>query len=135
MLWFIDFFRDLYRRLLAKWAQLLAALKDPKNDPWWQALHFSAGMMFPLVGAVFGGIYAAVWAGSGHQVLACVLGWSAITTLVGGVVWVVPKEFVFDILVEGATVADGLLDAWSYWKGIIVSWGILLLLVWALGAA
>src|SRR5690348_9083025 len=98
--------------LKAEWAKLLAALKNPANDPWWQALHFAAGMMFPLIGASFGGIYAAVWAGSGHQVLTCVLCWAALASIAGGVVWVVPKEFLFDIYVEGASFDDGWRDAW-----------------------
>jgi hypothetical protein len=118
----------------ALWTRLLAALKNPANDPWWQALHFSAGMMFPLFGAAFGGLYASIYAGSGHQVLVCVIAWALLATLAGGVGWVVPKEFIFDILVESATWQDGVRDAGSYWKGILLSWGIILLVVWVLGA-
>jgi len=125
-LFLADFFRDL-------WRGLLAALKNPQFDPFWQALHFAAGMMFPLIGASFGGLWAARFAASSHQSLASELAWAGISSLVGGVVWVVPKEFWWDVAYENASEWDGLKDAAHYWAGMALSWAGVLISVRALG--
>ena len=130
---------SIFRSLKASWLQFrlkyLACLDNKSCNPAWQTGHILAGFLFPWVGAGLGGLYASVYAGSGHQVLACVLGWSAITTLIGDVGWVVPKEWWWDIRQEHATVSGGLDDALHYWIGSAVSWGIILGMVWALGAS
>src|SRR5512146_2084028 len=95
-------------QLKAFWARYLACLKNPQCNPAWQTAHCVAGFMFPWIGAGFGGIYAAAgYAGSPHQVLVCVLCFAVLSTIAGDILWVLPKEFIWDIKEEGATEAGG----------------------------
>ncbi len=122
-------------KLKAFWARYLACLKNPAANPAWQTAHAVAGFAFPWVGAGIGGIYAAAGnAASHHQVLVCVLGFAALASLLGDVLWVLPKEFIYDIKVEGATDKGGWEDALHYWIPSLVSWGIIVAISFVLGA-
>ena len=127
--------RQIRSTIAAFLKRYLACLKNPRCNPAWQTGHAVAGFAFPWIGAGFGGIYAAVHAGSGHQVWVCVLCFALLSSLVGDILWVLPKEFIWDIKEEGATEAGGLDDALHYWIPSAVSWGIILLIAYALGAS
>ena len=133
----IDIFRSVRQfaaqKVLHFWTPLLTALKDPKNDPFWQALHYAFGIIFTLGGAAWGGLYAAKHAGSGHQVLVSVLLGAALGAVVIGVAWGIPKEFGFDPYVEGASMWGGARDLSFYWGGIATALAFILVTVWILG--
>lgn len=126
-------FRSVRQFAVQFWAKYLACLDNKACNPAWQTGHVIAGFLFPFIGGTIGGLYAAKNAGSGHQVLASVLCFSALTTLIGDVGWVFPKEFIWDIRQEHATVSGGIDDALHYWVGSAVAWGIILVTVWILG--
>lgn len=124
-----------FAKLDAFKARYLACLKNPAANPAWQTAHVVAGFAFPWVGAGLGGIYAARFAGSGHQVWVCVLCFTVLSSLLGDVVWTLPKEFWWDLREENATVAGGLDDALHYWIPSLISWGIILIFALALGVS
>lgn len=131
----IDVFRSVRQSAVQFWAKYLACLDNKSCNPAWQTGHVLAGFLFPFVGGSIGGLYAAKNAGSGHQVLACVLSFAALTTFIGDVCWVLPKEFLWDVKIEKATISGGLDDALHYWLATAVAWGILLLTIWILGVS
>ena len=115
------------------WRKFLADLENPDYDKFWQALHFSAGLVVTLSGAVCGGLYAAKHAGSGHQVLVSILVGAAIGAFLVGVVWGCPKEFGFDVIVEKATAWGGVRDLSFYAGGIATAFALILAVGWYLG--
>ena len=128
-----SFFRGVRTAYVQFWAKYLATLENPSCDYAWQTAHVLAGFLFPWVGAGLGGLYAAKNAGSGHQVLASVLSFAALTTFIGDVCWVLPKEFLWDVKIEKATISGGLDDALHYWLATAAAWGVLLVTIWILG--
>lgn len=134
-LYLASIFRSVRTSCVQFWAKYMACLDNKACNPAWQTGHILAGFAFPFVGGCIGGLYAAAHAGSGHQVLACVLSFAAIATLLIDVVWVFPKEFVWDIRAEHATVSGGLDDALHYWIASAVAWGIILFTVLVLGVS
>src|SRR5690348_16477263 len=101
----------IWRKISSFLAKYMASLDNKQCNPAWQTGHVLAGFLFPWIGGTMGGLYAAVHAGSGHQVLASVLTSAAITSIIGNALWVIPKEFWWDIRNEHATVSGGLDDA------------------------
>ena len=129
----LDVFRSVRQSAARFWAKYLACLDNKACNPAWQTGHVLAGFLFPFVGGTIGGLYAAKNAGSGHQVLACVIGFAILTSLIGDVLWVLPKEFWWDIRQENATVSGGLDDALHYWIASAVAWFVIIAAVLILG--
>lgn len=123
------------RQITAFLEKYLACLKNPECNPAWQTGHAVAGFAFPWIGAGLGGVYASVHAGSGHQVFVCVVSFAVLSSIIGDILWVLPKEFIWDIKEEGASEAGGWDDALHYWVPSAVSWGIILLAAYLLGAS
>lgn len=98
--------------LAAWWHKFYADLTKPEFNPLWQSMHFLGGALIPAL------FYVAHPTGR-----SLCLGF-----LLTDVVWVLPKEFIWDVIVEKASLKGGLDDAYHYWAG-----SLLTLLIYGLG--